>query len=91
MIAHFGTASHVERLVQNYRSVKRNEALERANEQHQLRELYWHIDDEGCWIIRGRLPPEQGALIQKILEQAMEENYMEHQDIPAGTPNCFLL
>jgi hypothetical protein len=85
MIAHFGTASHVERLVRNYRSVKRNEALVRANDQYQHRELSWHVDDDGYWVIRGRLPPEQGALIQKVLEQAMEENRVEQLDVPAGT------
>jgi hypothetical protein len=85
MISHFGTASHVERLVRNYRSVKRYEALVRANDQYQHRELSWHEDDDGYWVIRGRLPPEQGALIQKILEQAMEENRVELQDVPAGT------
>jgi len=85
MIAHYGTASHVERLVRNYRSVKRNEALAKANEQHLHRELSWFEDDEGYWVIRGRLPPETGALVQQVLEQAMEEQYQELQDVPAGT------
>jgi len=39
MIAHYGTASHVERLVKNYRSVRRNEALEKVQQQHLQREL----------------------------------------------------
>ena len=85
MIAHHGTASHVERLVRNYRSVKRTEALEKANQQHLHRELGWFIDDEGYWVIRGRLTPEAGSLVQRVLEQAMEEQYLELQDVPAGT------
>jgi len=84
MIAHFGTASHVERLVRNYRSVKRNEALQKAQQQHLHRELSWFEDDDGLWVIRGRLPPETGALVQQVLEQAMEEQYQELQDVPAG-------
>jgi len=84
MIAHYGTASHVERLVRNYRSVKRNEALEKAQEQHLTRELSWFVDDDGYWVIRGRLPPETGALVQQVLEQAMEEQYQELQGVPAG-------
>jgi hypothetical protein len=84
MIAHYGTASHVERLVRNYRSVKRNEALAKANEQHLYRELSWFEDDDGYWVIRGRLPPETGALVQQVLEQAMEQQYQELQDVPAG-------
>lgn len=84
MIAHFGTASHVERLVRNYRSVKRNEALEKAQEQHLQRELSWFVDDDGYWVIRGRLPPESGSLVQCVLERAMEEQYQELKDVPAG-------
>jgi hypothetical protein len=85
MISHFGTASHVERLVRNYRSVKRHEALSKAQEQHAHRELSWFVDDDGYWVIRGRLPPESGALVIQMLEQAMEEQFRELQDVPAGT------
>src|SRR6056297_1842901 len=38
-IADHGTAAHVERLVRNYRKVKRSEALKRDNQLHALREL----------------------------------------------------
>lgn len=85
MISHFGTASHVERLVRNYRSVKRNEALAKAQGQHAHRELNWFVDDDGYWVIRGRLPPESGALVTQVLQQAMEEQFRELQDVPAGT------
>jgi len=40
-------------------------------------------DDDGYWVIRGRLPPETGALVQQVLEQVMEEQYQELQDVPA--------
>ena len=39
MIARHGTAAHVERLVRNYRKVKRIEALDRDNERHAMRKL----------------------------------------------------
>jgi len=84
MIARHGTAVHVERLVRNYRKVKRIEALERENTRHAQRELHWYVDDEGYWVIRGRLTSEQGALVQKVLEQAMEEDFREQQGVPAG-------
>ncbi len=84
MIAHFGTAAHVERLVTNYRSVKRNEALVKAQEQHSHRELSWFEDDDGYWVIRGRLSPEAGTLVQQVLEQVMEEQYQELRGVPAG-------
>ena len=85
MIARHGTAHHVERLVRNYRKVKRIEALEQENTRHAQRELNWSVDDEGYWVLRGRFTAEQGALIQNALEQAMEEDFQEHKDVPAGT------
>jgi hypothetical protein len=84
MIARHGTAVHVERLVRNYRKVKRIEALEQENTRHLQRELHWYVDDDGYWVIRGRLTSEQGALVQKVLEQAMEEDFREQRGVPAG-------
>jgi Domain of unknown function (DUF222)/HNH endonuclease len=84
MIARHGTAVHVERLVRNYRKVKRIEALERENTRHAQRELSWFVDDDGYWVIRGRLTSEQGALVQKVLEQAMEEDFREQRNVPSG-------
>ena len=78
-IARHGTAHHVERLVRNYRKVKRIEALELENTRHAQRELSWLLDDEGYWVLRGRFTAEQGALIQKSLERAMEENYQKQK------------
>jgi hypothetical protein len=40
-IARYGTAVHAERLVRNYRMVKRNQALEKENNRHAQRELHW--------------------------------------------------
>ena len=84
MIARHGTAVHVERLVHNYRKVKRIEALDSENTRHAQRELHWYVDDEGYWVLRGRLTAEQGALVQTVLEQVMEEDFREQQGVPAG-------
>ncbi len=85
-IARHGTASHVERVVRNYRKVKRIEALELENERHDLRELNWYFDDDGCLVIKGRFSPDQGALIIKSLESAMDSLYEETKDVSAETP-----
>ncbi len=88
MIARHGTAVHVERLVRQYRMVKRREALKRENTLHAQREMHWFVDDEGFWQFRGRLTAEQGALVQAVLEQALEEGFREQQDVPAGTSSA---
>ena len=86
MIARHGTASHVERLVRNYRKVKRIEALERDNDRHAIRKLDWHFDDDDCMVLRGRFTPEQGAVIRKVLDQIMDEDFEEQKDVSAETP-----
>ena len=87
-IAKHGTAHHVERLVSLYRGCKRQQDSENANEAHKKRELQCHYDTDGCLVIRGRIPAEQGALIMKALERAMEKNDQPkpyNQKVPAGT------
>ncbi len=86
MIARHGTAAHVERLVRQYRKVKRIEALERDNERHALRELDWYFDDDGSFVMKGRFTPEQGMLIKKTLESIMEEDFEEQKNVSAETP-----
>jgi len=85
MIATHGTAAHVERLVQNYRKVKRIEALEHENTRHAQRELSWFVDDDGYWVVKGRFTLEQGAVIQKVLEGVMDESFREQRDVSAET------
>ena len=84
-IADRGTASHVERLVKNFRKVKRIEALEQENQRHALRELNWFVDDDGSYVIRARLTPEQGERVVKALEAACDENDYELKNVPAET------
>jgi hypothetical protein len=86
MIATHGTASHVERLVRQYRQVKRIEALDQANMRHRMRELSWYYDEDDCLVVRGRFPPEQGAAIIQAMEAAQEEIFQEHKDVSAATP-----
>ncbi len=81
-IARHGTAAHVEKVVRNYRRCKRLEVLEEENSRHAHRELSWHIDGDGMWILKGRFTAEQGALIEKALEAAMNEMFEEQRDEP---------
>ena len=71
MIARHGTAHHVEKLVQKYRRARRLQECEQANAQRAERYLDHYYDDDGCLVIKARLPAEQGALIVKALEHAL--------------------
>jgi Domain of unknown function (DUF222)/HNH endonuclease len=80
MIARHGTAAHVEGLVSKYRRCKRLQDRNNALRQHTLRELACFYDDDGSCVIRGRLPAEMGALIQKALKLAMDRAEREQRE-----------
>ena len=72
MIARHGTAYHVEKLVSSYRRARKLQEAETADKQHAYRDLTYRFDDNGCLEIHGRFPPEQGAMILKALQMAMD-------------------
>ena len=51
------------------------------NQRHDLRELNWYIDDDGSYVIKARLTPEQGERIVKAIESAMDEEFSERKDV----------
>lgn len=71
-IAQNGTACDVERLVRAYRRSSKGEDLEEARRHREERYLEMYTDDDGMVVIRGRLPQELAALLEKALEAAMD-------------------
>ncbi|MDO9519918.1 MAG: DUF222 domain-containing protein [Pseudohongiella sp.] len=82
-IARHGTAHHVEMLVRKHQRVQRlvqadeglkeNNNVDAAAAQFAGRELHWHYDDDGMLVIRGRLTPEDGALLIKAIDGAFAQ------------------
>ena len=72
MIARHGTAYHVEKLVRKFRSAGKLQDPDSVQAIHDARQLKHYYDDDGCLVIKGCFPAEQGALIVKALEMAME-------------------
>jgi hypothetical protein len=85
-IARHGTASQVERLVRQYRKVKRIEALELENERHAVRQLDWFVDDDESFVLKGRFTAEQGLLVKKVLQSIMNEDFLEQRGVSAEAP-----
>ena len=57
-----------------------------ANVQYRDRELTHYYDHDGCLVIKARLPAEQGALIVKALEMAMDKDFADtNPDVTAVT------
>lgn len=78
-VAYQGTASQVERLVRAWRRCDRVE-----EERKQLsRSVTTYVDDDGMVILRARLTPEQGAVVQRAIEAASERLYQESREAAA--------
>ena len=71
--ARAGTASHVEKLVRQFRRADAAQENDRARQQQTSRHLITHFDDDGMLVVRGRLTPEQGALLLEALGAAAVE------------------
>ena len=82
--ARCATAAHVERLVRAWRRVDRVAEAEDDRRRHASRHLDVWVDEDGMLVVRGRLSPEVGAVVQRALEAAGEQLYRESQDeVPA--------
>ena len=73
MIALHGTASHVEKLVRQYRRAQDAAELTREALQFANRSVRYFYDDDGSLVLNARLPAESGAVLVKALEVATED------------------
>jgi len=80
-----GTAAHVERIVRGWRLVDRKAEAREAKQRHKSRALQVHTDADGMVVVRGRLEPEVGALLQQALTAAREALY-RRQRTETGAP-----
>jgi hypothetical protein len=89
-----GTACHVERIVRGWRRVDRLAEARETARRHERRGVHVYQDEDGMVTIRGRLTPEQGAVVIQALAAARETLYQRAraaeaaespEDVPAGT------
>ena len=78
--ARCATAAHVERLVRAWRRVDRIAAAEDDQRRHESRHLEVWVDEDGMVVVRGRLSPEVGAVVQRALEAASDRLYHAADD-----------
>lgn len=84
MVARHGTANHVERLVSQYRRCEKLNHPDAADELYRSRELNYHYDDDGCLVMKAKMPADMGELIVKALEMAIEAAYDPDEEIPVA-------
>ena len=75
-----GTAGHVERLVRYYRKYGGDEEQQQVQRQREKQYLQTYTDDDGMVVVKGRLPPEVGALLQKALDEAADALHQQARD-----------
>jgi hypothetical protein len=80
------TASQIESLSSKYRKAVRQQETEAANEQYVERKLKFYYDDDGSLMFKGRFPAEQGAMIVKALQMAVDRAEADTADVSAETP-----
>jgi len=79
--AQAGTAAHIERLAGAWRRVDQVAAA-KAEARHLHRHLSTWVDEDGMVVIRGRLTPELGAVVQRALEAAADRLFRDGQGVP---------
>ena len=79
-----GTAAHVERFVRAWRRVDGVSDSARAESQHLARSLATWVDDDGMVVVRGRLTPEVGAVVQRALEAAADRLFRDGTKAPTA-------
>ena len=79
-----GTAAHVERLVRGWRRVDRQEEARETEGRHLNRQLAMWVDDDGMVVVRGRLTPEVGAVVQRAIEAAADRLFRDGAKSPAA-------
>jgi hypothetical protein len=84
-VALAGTAAHVERIVRAWRRVDRAQEKRTTEARHLGRQLATWVDDDGMVVIRGRLSPEVGAVVQRALEAAADRLFRDAAGTKAET------
>ena len=84
-LARHATAAQVEAVVRAWRRADRTAEANAERERHERRHLTVYVDDDGSYVVRGRLDPEVGALFERALEQATGTLYAEEEPIDSGT------
>ncbi len=72
-----GTCAHVERFVRAWRRVDRVQEARDTEVRHLRRQLSTWVDDDGMVVVRGRLTPEVGAVVQRALEAAADRLFRD--------------
>jgi uncharacterized protein DUF222 len=87
-LAYHATASQVERVARAWRRCDRLEEAREDRQQRLSRSARTYVDDDGMVVLRARLTPELGAVVQRALDAAADRLYKESKD--AASPDSIV-
>lgn len=79
-LARAGTAAHIEQVVRAWRRIDRSVEAAEDELRDASSHVTTHVDENGMFVIRGRLAPEAGEVVMKALKAASEKLYAEQQE-----------
>ncbi len=82
------TTAQLERMVRGFKLGSRQDEVDRERERFESRNLSVFPDEEGMYVVNGRLTPEIGALLMRAVEAASDALYREKssESVSAETP-----
>ena len=85
-LAHTRTAHQLERALRRWAGQRCRDDAERERLRHRSRCLSVFPDDDGMYLVRGRLEPEVAALLMRALEAAADALYWKGPDVADTEP-----
>jgi len=87
-VARHSTAAQLEKFVRSWLLVDRLQDPGWEEQRHESRFVQLYPDHDGSYVIRGRLDPEVGALLEKALEWAGEALFKEKGEVEELVPRA---
>ena len=83
------TTAQLERMVRAWKKGNRTDEEAQERERHRSRSFSVFPDDDGMYVVRGRLTPEVGALLMRAIEAAGDALFREHgkPEVRAADPD----
>lgn len=82
-LAYTATAAQVERVARAWRRCDRLEEGRDTERRRLARSVTTYVDEDGMIVLRARLTPELGAVVQRAIDAAAERLYQESKDAAA--------
>jgi hypothetical protein len=80
------TTAQLERLVRSWKKLSRKDEATLERERHESRFFSVFPDEEGMYLVRGRLDPEVGAVLLRAIEAASDALYRRRRGRVDGRP-----